>query len=156
MVSSLIHSDTMGFSTGRNSKINSARNQRIAATGSSSLGWILAETAPPSASGDTDTPKSIRYLKSTTALWVPRRRWVARELHRYYRNGQSNGAAKLPPGACWRAPRGPCPYRRCRTFGSQEYSPLGPRTQEILHGCPEMKEGDLWVGEKPGRASRSP
>ena len=35
-------------------------------------------------------------------------------------------------------------------FGIQEYSPFGPRTQEIFHGCPEMKDGYLWVSEKPG------
>jgi mannonate dehydratase len=35
-------------------------------------------------------------------------------------------------------------------FGIQEYSPFGARTQEIFHGCPEMKDGYLWVSEKPG------
>ena len=35
-------------------------------------------------------------------------------------------------------------------FGIQEYSPFDPRTQEIFHGCPEMKDGYLWVSEKPG------
>jgi len=35
-------------------------------------------------------------------------------------------------------------------FGVQEYSPFGPRTQEIFHGCPELKDGYLWVSEKPG------
>jgi mannonate dehydratase len=35
-------------------------------------------------------------------------------------------------------------------FGVQEYSPFGARTQEIFHGCPEMKDGYLWVSEKPG------
>jgi mannonate dehydratase len=35
-------------------------------------------------------------------------------------------------------------------FGIQEYSPFGPRTQEIFHGCPECKDGYLWVSEKPG------
>jgi mannonate dehydratase len=35
-------------------------------------------------------------------------------------------------------------------FGIQEYSPFGARTQEIFQGCPEMKDGYLWVSEKPG------
>jgi mannonate dehydratase len=35
-------------------------------------------------------------------------------------------------------------------FGIQEYSPFGPRTREIFHGCPEIKDGYLWVSEKPG------
>jgi mannonate dehydratase len=35
-------------------------------------------------------------------------------------------------------------------FGIQEYSPFNQRTQEIFHGCPEMKDGYLWVSEKPG------
>ncbi len=35
-------------------------------------------------------------------------------------------------------------------FGVQEYSPFNQRTQEIFHGCPEMKDGYLWVSEKPG------
>jgi len=35
-------------------------------------------------------------------------------------------------------------------FGIQEYSPFGPRTREIFHGCPELKDGYLWVSEKPG------
>ncbi len=35
-------------------------------------------------------------------------------------------------------------------FGIQEYSPFNERTQEIFHGCPEMKDGYLWVSEKPG------
>jgi mannonate dehydratase len=35
-------------------------------------------------------------------------------------------------------------------FGVQEYSPFGQRTQEIFHGCPECKDGYLWVSEKPG------
>jgi mannonate dehydratase len=35
-------------------------------------------------------------------------------------------------------------------FGIQEYSPFNTRTQEIFHGCPEMKDGYLWVNEKPG------
>jgi mannonate dehydratase len=35
-------------------------------------------------------------------------------------------------------------------FGIQEYSPFNPRAQEIFSGCPEMKDGYLWVNEKPG------
>ncbi len=35
-------------------------------------------------------------------------------------------------------------------FGIQEYTPFNQRTQEIFHGCPEMKDGYLWVSEKPG------
>ncbi len=35
-------------------------------------------------------------------------------------------------------------------FGIQEYSPFNQRTQEIFSGCPEMKDGYLWVSEKPG------
>ncbi len=35
-------------------------------------------------------------------------------------------------------------------FGIQEYSPFNQQTQEIFHGCPEMKDGYLWVNEKPG------
>src|SRR5271165_6061078 len=35
-------------------------------------------------------------------------------------------------------------------FGIQEYSPFNERTQEIFRGCPEMKDGYLWVSEKPG------
>lgn len=35
-------------------------------------------------------------------------------------------------------------------FGIQEYTPFNERTQEIFHGCPEMKDGYLWVSEKPG------
>jgi mannonate dehydratase len=35
-------------------------------------------------------------------------------------------------------------------FGIQEYSPFNAQTQEIFHGCPEMKDGYLWVNEKPG------
>jgi mannonate dehydratase len=35
-------------------------------------------------------------------------------------------------------------------FGVQEYSPFNQRTQEIFQGCPEMKDGYLWVSEKPG------
>jgi mannonate dehydratase len=35
-------------------------------------------------------------------------------------------------------------------FGIQEYSPFNERTQEIFHGCPQMKDGYLWVNETPG------
>lgn len=35
-------------------------------------------------------------------------------------------------------------------FGIQEYSPFNDRTKEIFHGCPEWKDGYLWVSEKPG------
>jgi mannonate dehydratase len=35
-------------------------------------------------------------------------------------------------------------------FGIQEYSPFNERTQEIFHGCPELKDGYIWVNEKPG------
>ncbi len=35
-------------------------------------------------------------------------------------------------------------------FGIQEYSPFNARTQEIFAGCPVMKDGYLWVSEKPG------
>ena len=38
----------------------------------------------------------------------------------------------------------------CYNFGIQEYSPFNERTQAIFHGCPEMKDGYLWVNEKPG------
>jgi mannonate dehydratase len=35
-------------------------------------------------------------------------------------------------------------------FGIQEYTPFNERTQAIFQGCPEMKDGYLWVSEKPG------
>ena len=35
-------------------------------------------------------------------------------------------------------------------FGIQEYTAFNQRTQEIFRGCPEMKDGYLWVSEKPG------
>jgi mannonate dehydratase len=38
----------------------------------------------------------------------------------------------------------------CYNFGIQEYSAFNERTREIFHGCPEMKDGYLWVSEKPG------
>lgn len=35
-------------------------------------------------------------------------------------------------------------------FGIQEYTPFNDRTRAIFHGCPEMKDGYLWVNEAPG------
>jgi len=35
-------------------------------------------------------------------------------------------------------------------FGIQEYSAFSDRAQEIFRGCPEMKDGYVWVNEKPG------
>jgi mannonate dehydratase len=35
-------------------------------------------------------------------------------------------------------------------FGIQEYSSFNERTQAIFQGCPEMRDGYLWVSEKPG------
>ena len=35
-------------------------------------------------------------------------------------------------------------------FGLQEYSPFDGATEEIFHGCPELRDGYLWVNEKPG------
>jgi mannonate dehydratase len=35
-------------------------------------------------------------------------------------------------------------------FGIQEYSAFNERTQSIFQGCPEMRDGYLWVSEKPG------
>ena len=35
-------------------------------------------------------------------------------------------------------------------FGIQEYSAFNQRTREIFSDCPEMKDGYLWVSEKPG------
>jgi mannonate dehydratase len=35
-------------------------------------------------------------------------------------------------------------------FGIQEYSAFNAHTQGIFHGCPEMKDGYLWVNEQPG------
>ncbi len=35
-------------------------------------------------------------------------------------------------------------------FGIQEYSPFNERTQTIFQGCPEWRDGYLWVSEKPG------
>ena len=38
----------------------------------------------------------------------------------------------------------------CYNFGIQEYSPFNQQTQEVFQGCPAMKDGYLWVSEKPG------
>jgi mannonate dehydratase len=38
----------------------------------------------------------------------------------------------------------------CYNFGIQEYTAFNARTQEIFQGCPLMKDGYLWVSEKPG------
>jgi len=38
----------------------------------------------------------------------------------------------------------------CHNFGIQEYSPFNDHTQEVFQGCPVMKDGYLWVSEKPG------
>jgi len=35
-------------------------------------------------------------------------------------------------------------------FGIQEYTPFNQHTQEIFQGCPQMRDGYLWVNEKPG------
>ena len=35
-------------------------------------------------------------------------------------------------------------------FGIQEYTAFNERTQAIFHGCPEMKDGYMWVNETPG------
>jgi mannonate dehydratase len=35
-------------------------------------------------------------------------------------------------------------------FGIQEYSPFSEKTREIFQGCPELKDGYIWVNEKPG------
>lgn len=35
-------------------------------------------------------------------------------------------------------------------FGIQEYSHFNERTQAIFQGCPEWRDGYLWVSEKPG------
>jgi len=42
----------------------------------------------------------------------------------------------------------------CHNFGIQEYSPFNDHTQEIFQGCPVMKDGYLWVSEKPDGASK--
>jgi mannonate dehydratase len=35
-------------------------------------------------------------------------------------------------------------------FGIQEYSPFNDATKSIFQGCPEWRDGYLWVSEKPG------
>lgn len=35
-------------------------------------------------------------------------------------------------------------------FGIQEYSPFNERTRAIFQGCPEMRDGYLWLNDKPG------
>jgi len=35
-------------------------------------------------------------------------------------------------------------------FGIQEYSPFNAKTKGIFRGCPEMRDGYLWVNERPG------
>jgi mannonate dehydratase len=35
-------------------------------------------------------------------------------------------------------------------FGIQEYSPFSEKTREIFSGCPELKDGYIYVSEKPG------
>ena len=35
-------------------------------------------------------------------------------------------------------------------FGIQEYSSFNERTKAIFQGCPEMRDGYLWVNENPG------
>jgi mannonate dehydratase len=35
-------------------------------------------------------------------------------------------------------------------FGIQEYTPFNQRTQAIFQGCPQWRDGYLWVSEKPG------
>jgi len=35
-------------------------------------------------------------------------------------------------------------------FGIQEYTPFNERVREVFSGCPEMKEGYLYVNETPG------
>ena len=35
-------------------------------------------------------------------------------------------------------------------FGIQEWQPFQPKVLEVFQGCAEMKDGYLWVSEKPG------
>jgi len=35
-------------------------------------------------------------------------------------------------------------------FGIQEYSPFNAASREIFHGCPELKDGYIYVNETPG------
>jgi mannonate dehydratase len=38
----------------------------------------------------------------------------------------------------------------CHNFGIQEYSPFNATTQQIFKGCPELRNGYLYVNETPG------
>jgi mannonate dehydratase len=38
----------------------------------------------------------------------------------------------------------------CYNFGIQEWNPYGPNVSEVFSGIAEMKDGYLWVSEKPG------
>ncbi len=38
----------------------------------------------------------------------------------------------------------------CYNFGIQEYSAFNANTQEIFHGCPELKNGYVYPSDKPG------
>jgi mannonate dehydratase len=38
----------------------------------------------------------------------------------------------------------------CYNFGIQEWNPYGPAVSEVFSGIAEMKDGYLWVNEKPG------
>ena len=38
----------------------------------------------------------------------------------------------------------------CTNFGIQEYTPFNNVTQEVFHGCPEMKGGYLYANDRPG------
>ncbi len=38
----------------------------------------------------------------------------------------------------------------CYNFGIQEYSPFNDRSKEVFDGCPVMKDGYLYINEKPG------
>ena len=38
----------------------------------------------------------------------------------------------------------------CYNFGIQEYSPFNEASREVFDGCPTMKNGYLYINEKPG------
>jgi mannonate dehydratase len=38
----------------------------------------------------------------------------------------------------------------CMNFGIQEWNPYSPKVAEVFSGTAEMKDGYLWVSEKPG------
>ncbi len=38
----------------------------------------------------------------------------------------------------------------CHNFGIQEYSPFNDASREVFDGCPVMKNGYLYINEKPG------